>query len=247
MTESTSWLPRSKWLRVPGWHLSENRLLALELDRNTETGRISAASRRGRSHLRSCERCNRRYLELVSQTNVLRDTATAGSETILTPSRLREQRDRIARRLAMLVGTQAPARVLAFPFCAKSLPRVDWPRWQTKHWIPVTMALSLVLGIAAGQYVHIHPSGTVDATLAIAPTIAPLDSGDHLDMTGTVELPLVAGDGTSSLTLGAFDRVMNDEEFLGELDLALTSVQISELESIEALTPRVRDLSIDIR
>ena len=94
---------------------------------------------------------------------------------------------------------------------------------------------------------HIHPSGTVDATLAIAPTIAPLDSGDHFDMTGTGELPLVAGDGTSSLTLGAFDRVMNDEEFLGELDLALTSVQISELESIEALTPRVRDLSIDIR
>jgi hypothetical protein len=109
------------------------------------------------------------------------------------------------------------------------------------------MALSLVLGIAAGQYVHIHPSDTVDATLTIAPTIASLDSGDHLDMTGTVELPLAAGDGTPSLTLRAFDRVMSDEEFLGALDLALTSVQISGLESIEALTPRVRDLSINIR
>ena len=245
MTESASWLLRSKWWRVTSWHLSENRLLALALDRTTETTSISAAGRRGRSHLRSCEKCNRRYLELVVQTNVLSDTATAGFETIFTPSRLQEQRNRIVRRLATLVGTQAPGRVLAFPFCAGPLQRADWPRWQAKFWVPTAVALGLVLGITAGQFMHIHPLDTVDATL----TTAPVDNANYLDMTGTVELPLVAS-GTSSaptLTLDGFDRVMNDEDFLGELDLALTSVQISELESIEALTPRVRDLSINIR
>ena len=40
---------------------------------------------------------------------------------------------------------------------------------------------------------------------------------------------------------------MADEGFLSNLDLALTSYQVSELESIDALTPRVRDLSINIR
>ena len=245
MTESASWFLRYKRWRVTNWHLSENRLWALALDQTTETTSISAAGRRGRSHLRSCEKCNRRYLEFVSQTNALSDTATAGFETIFTPSHLQEQRSRIARRLATLVGTQAPGRVLAFPFCAGPLPRADWPRWQAKFWLPTAVALGLVVGIAAGQFVHVHPSDTVDATL----TTAPVDNANYLDMTGTVELPLVTNDTGSApaLTLDAFDHVMSEEDFLGKLDLALTSVQISELESIEALTPRVRDLSINIR
>jgi hypothetical protein len=40
---------------------------------------------------------------------------------------------------------------------------------------------------------------------------------------------------------------MADEEFLGSLDVALTSLQVAELESIDALTPRVRDLSVNLR
>ena len=40
---------------------------------------------------------------------------------------------------------------------------------------------------------------------------------------------------------------MEEEGFLSTLDFALTSYQVSELASIDALTPRVRDLSINIR
>ena len=40
---------------------------------------------------------------------------------------------------------------------------------------------------------------------------------------------------------------MAQEEFLGELDLSLTSFQGSALESIDALTPHVRDRSVNIR
>jgi|TARA_B100001971_G_C18147559_1_gene513952 hypothetical protein len=47
--------------------------------------------------------------------------------------------------------------------------------------------------------------------------------------------------------LDEFERVVGEEEFLGSLDLALTSFQVSELESIDALTPRVRELTINIR
>ena len=245
MAESIGWLQRAKWWSVSRWHLSENRLLALTLDRAVEAVRVSATNRLALSHLRSCERCNRRYLKLVSQTNALSDAATVGFEAVFTPSRLQAQRSRIVRRLATLVGTQAPARVLRFPFCSRSLPRVDWTRWQVKLWVPAAVALGLVLGVAAGRFMHIYPSDTVAATLRIAPT----GNVDQLDMTGTVELPLVTSDiGISpTLTLDAFDRVMNDEDFLERLDLALTSVQVSELESIDALTPRVRDLSINIR
>ena len=70
-------------------------------------------------------------------------------------------------------------------------------------------------------------------------------------MTGTVQLPIRDGDrlteSSSLLTLGEFEQVMAEEEFLGSLDLALTNVLVSELKSIDTLTPRVSDLSIDIR
>ena len=66
-------------------------------------------------------------------------------------------------------------------------------------------------------------------------------------MTGTIELPPLPGNYTGPLTLDAFAQVMPDEAFLGSLDVALTSTQVSELVSIDALTPRVRDLAIDIR
>ena len=69
-------------------------------------------------------------------------------------------------------------------------------------------------------------------------------------MTGTVELPPSVIDWdteTTGLTLSEFEQIVADEEFLGSLDVALTSFQVSELESIDALTPRVRDLSVNLR
>ncbi len=69
-------------------------------------------------------------------------------------------------------------------------------------------------------------------------------------MTGTVELPPVDVDSqtqAAELTLVEFGQLMEEEGFLSTLDFALTSYQVSELESIDALTPRVRDLSINIR
>ncbi len=89
---------------------------------------------------------------------------------------------------------------------------------------------------------------TEDERFASAPSLAPgRDTAQNLDMTGTVELPPLTGDDTGPLTLDAFARVMPDEDFLGRLDLALTSSHVSELASIDALTPRVRDLSSNIR
>ena len=66
-------------------------------------------------------------------------------------------------------------------------------------------------------------------------------------MTGTIELPPLPGNYTRPLTLDAFAQVMPAEAFFGSLDVALTSTQVSELASIDALTPRVQDLALNIR
>ena len=194
----------------------------------------------------------------LAQLEAMPDTAGAGFDEVFTPQRLHTQRARIAHRLAQAVGQIEPARVLAFPFSVR--PRRPL-QLSPARWL-AGAAAGLLLGVTAGQLLHYHPAGTgpqlastdadddAETTPATRRAAAELAApSDTLDMTGTVELPPPDGNTAlaSPITLDDFERLMADEEFLGSLDLALTSFQVSELESIDALTPRVRDLSINIR
>ena len=179
--------------------------------------------------------------------------ADAGFEDVFTPQRLRAQRARIGLRLAQLVGTVKPARVLAFPFSGQRLRPFDVGHGR---WLAVATAVGLLLGVTAGQLIHYHPVAdrttiAADTTVDTALSAVALDeSAGAFDMTATVELPPVDDDGrmqVSPRTLVDIARLTAEEGFLGSLDLALTSYQVSELETIDALTPRVRDLSINIR
>ncbi|MEO2197319.1 MAG: hypothetical protein ABGY72_14675 [bacterium] len=252
------------WTSMPArWaehrHLSDDRVLALAL--STSTARRS--DRTAERHLDACPRCERRYAQMAAQLDSLPAAASANFDQVFTPARLQTQRARIRRRLDILVGTAPAARLLDFPFAGRSLPRV---RFLTNRWVPAAVAATLLLGITAGQLIHLHPfdadagrTGSVqtgdadgqDGATSVASqelTSAP-DSNPvvtNLDMTGTVELPPLPGDDAGPRTLDSFARLMRDEEFLDDLDLALTSAQVSELASIDALTPRVRDLTINI-
>ena len=244
-------------------HLSDDRVLALAL--STSTARRS--DRTAERHLDACPRCERRYGQVAAQLDSLPADVFGDFDQVFTPARLQTQRARIRRRLDMLVGTTPPARLLDFPFAGRSLPRV---RFLSDRWIPAAVAAALLLGITTGQFIHLHPFNadaertvsvqTGDANrqdsstavtsvasqkLASAPESNPVLN--NLDMTGTVELPPLPGNAAGPRTLDSFARLMRDEEFLDDLDLALTSAPVSELASIDALTPRVRDLTINIR
>jgi hypothetical protein len=181
------------------------------------------------------------------------EVADAQFDEVFTPQRLQTQRARIAYRLAQLVGRAAPARVLAFPFSRQTRRPFDV---RPTRWLAAAAAAGVLLGVTAGQHIHYHPIETQSAT-----AVDPADAGPRsaaalnrpagaFDMTGTVEFaPPDGGKPTqaSPLTLVEFTQLMAEEGFLANLDLALTSHRISELESIDALTPRVRDLPIDIQ
>ena len=227
------------WWQVPRWHLSEDHLLALALGTTGESPRTAAAAT---YHLRVCGPCKCRFNALETLLKTMPQVADASFEEVYTPQRLQTQRARIGHRLAHLVGKVEPARVLAFPFSGQPLKQFDF---RPGRWFLATAAAGLLLGVTAGQLIHYHPVTMQTETRADFDRPA-----GTLDMTGTVELPLP--DGTSQaqtfpLTLDEFERLMAEEEFLGNLELALTSFQVSELESIDALTPRVRDFSINIR
>lgn len=228
------------WRRLPQRHLSEDRLLALALgtpDKSTRTAMLVA------SHLQTCGPCGHRFRMLTALLKAIPKEADAGFRDVFTPQRLQAQRARIEHRLAHLVGAVEPARVLAFPFSCQPLRQFDIG---PGRWIAAAAAIGLLLGVTAGQLIHYHPVAT--GTAIAADTTA--DAARTFDMTGTVELPPVDVDSqtqAAELTLVEFGQLMEEEGFLSTLDFALTSYQVSELESIDALTPRVRDLSINIR
>ena len=233
------WFLQRMWWRVPRRHLSEDRLLALALDTTDESSRTTAAAA---SHLHACEPCANRFSALTPLLKTIREAGDGRFEEVFTPERLRAQRVRIGHRLAQLVGRNEPARVLAFPFCARPLRQVDF---RPGRWLAVAAAAGLLLGVTVGQLIHYHP---VDTQTASSAALDP--PAGTLDLTGTIELPSPDGDSqtqASLITLDEFERLMAQEEFLGDLDLSLTSFQVSALESIDALTPRVRDRSINIR
>ena len=248
------WFLQRLWWHLPSRHLSEDRLLSVALD---STGQSTSMAAAALNHLQTCGECEERLGALTAQLEAMPDTAGAGFDEVFTPQRLHTQRARIAHRLAQAVGQIEPARVLAFPFSVR--PRRPL-QLSPARWL-AGAAAGLLLGVTAGQLLHYHPAGTgpqlastdadddAETTPATRRAAAELaaPSGTH-DMTGTVELPPPGNTALASpITLDDFERLMADEEFLGSLDLALTSFQVSELESIDALTPRVRDLSINIR
>ena len=242
------WFLQRVWRRLPQRHLSEDRLLALALGTPDEsTGPAVAAVH----HLQTCGRCESRFSALTTLLETIPEVSDAGFADVFTPKRLQAQRARIGHRLAQLVGKIEPARVLAFPYSGQPLGQFHFRPGQ---WLVAAAAAGLLLGVTAGQLIHYHPVATQTATTAepddTAQSAAFHEPAGTLDMTGTVALPPPDDDSrtqASPLTLAEFTQLMAEEGFLSDLDLALTSYQISELESIDALTPRVRDLSIDIR
>ena len=179
------------------------------------------------------------------------EKATASFDKAYTTERHQAQRRRIGHRLATLVGTEAPGKVIRFPFSGRPLPQLSARRG---HWVAVASAAGLVIGVSAGQLLHFHaaPAEPISSD-GVAVTESAQTVASAYDMTGTVELPPLddglqhtAGE-RSSLTLGEFDELMGNAAFLINGDLALTSFLVSELESIDALTPHVGDLPVDIR
>jgi hypothetical protein len=245
-------------------HLSDDQVLALALRASHDPPNDQSVTH----HLSSCPRCEGRYRDASADLETMADAAPGNFDEVFPAATLESQRTRIRRRLDRLVGAAAPARLLDFPFAGSPRRRLQT---QPTGWVPAAIVGALLLGLTAGQFVHLHrlelapDARAITGNAALQPPDEPppahrpgsvaarvasagrADDGRHLDMTGTVELPPLAQDDAGPLTLDAFALVMSDEDFLGSLDTALTSTQVSELASIDALTPRVRDLAINIR
>lgn len=239
-----------RWRTRIGWrHPSRERLLEVVSGTTDTTAAVSTAR-----HLRRCPRCTHRADDLRTFLDTLTDTAGAAFDETFPAGRLQAQRTRIKHRLDQTVGKVEPARVLAFPCHHRPERRTDL---RPARWALAATAFGLALGVVTGQLLHFHlyPAPARDANVgaafeAIGEPLAGAGVNGTLDMTGTIQLP-PASTGSAiaatPLTLSEFEQVMTEETFLDTRDIALISLPVSELESIDALTPHVRDLATTIR
>ena len=173
-------------------------------------------------HLEACPRCSQRRDDLVDMLDGLGPGATAEAE--LTPARLQDQRRRIMRRLATLVGSEAPAKVLRFPARIRATPTVI----SRNRWLPAAMAAILLVGVVAGRL---------------------FDFG----MADRAENVVAAADGDAFLAaslanaLRGAQGVQNDEVILTEIDAALEALSVDALSDLDALTPRIQEVALASR
>lgn len=240
--------------RTGGGHPSEDRLLDVASGAADTAVAISTAR-----HLRTCPRCTRRAAELRRFLDTVADSAGASFDEAFPPDRLRVQRARIDHRLARVVGTVERARVLSFPFRRTPERRRDL---RPSRWAVAATAAGLALGMVAGQFVDLHRGlatmpdlGPSSGAVSEAPagtgagTGVGTEANATLDMTGTIELPPASTADTprTPLSLSEFEQVVAEAALLDALDVATVSLPVTELASIDALTPRVTDLAAAVR
>ena len=166
------------------------------------------------------------------------------ADAAFPPERLAAQRARIARRLAALArqqerrtsrravgaGSQAaaprsqPARVLPFPVRETVVRRPARP----VRWVAAAAAAGLLVGLVAGR--------GFDRRLASGPSSVGSAPSAALRAAPAAEPRPQGARGAPALA-----DLLAGEPLLVEIEAALASPRVAELQAIDALTPRVRE------
>lgn len=173
------------------------------------------------AHVARCAACSTALARVTADVEMLRDAAYAEADATFDDSALETQRSRILDRIAHL--GQA-ARVLRFPGRARE---AAMPVSQvSRRWISVAAAAGLLIGLVAGQLIHLMPWET------------------RLTPTGTVVVQTSASRSTApGIIQTSAAGLLSDDELLGEIDDAVQLRRAASLRALDAFTPRVGDLT----
>lgn len=141
-----------------------------------------------------------------------RDAAEADADAAFTPERAAAQRAAILARL----GATDDPRVLSFPPRAEATPNARLPRAPRPAlgWMLTAAAAGLVVGVGTGQGIYLEWPAR-QAPAQVRANAAPVRTTASAPDTDT------------------------DDAILGEVEVALSSRGVEELQPLDALTPRV--------
>jgi hypothetical protein len=187
-------------------------------DRLVEMCLDGSADETERQHLYACTECQGRCTGLMRVLTDVTDVATADVDAHFPADRLARQQARILQRIE---HEGRPARVIAFPaghgseaFALRTRPAM--------RWIAGAAAAGLLIGLLAGHLAHdfsmLRPvrAGTIAAAVRPAPD-AP--------------------------TSQAVATTISEDEFLGQVDVAIEEAGSSSLRALDDLTPRVWEVT----
>ena len=212
----------SAWMRRtwPSRHLTDRELLETVLDAEADD-RTATSTAAG--HAARCAGCAARRAELRSALGHLSAEAEAAFEAAVTPERLAIQRRRILRRIERAAGESGAARILRFPSAAAPARAGAAP---ARRWFAAAAAAGVILGVLAVRSADVAQSGS-----ASQPPAAAAGPGPVFAPTASTATPLA----------------MTDEQLMRDLEEALAVSGVSPLVALDEMTPRLRDVAIDIR
>ena len=174
------------------------------------------------AHLAACSRCAARVRALQEGLDRVAATARAAFDDAVPAWRLARQRRRIMRRIQRAAGPPGTARILRFPIAGA--PAAPCAR-AVRRRLSLAAAAGLFVAVGIGQAID----GLRRNTPGPSPTAAVAPSQSR------VERP--AGQ----------PQTVADEQFMRELEEALTSSRVTPLVALDEMTPRVQDVAIDVR
>lgn len=215
-------------MRSRGGHVAVERLMALAFGARHpgEDKAETAQDRRALEHVVECGECAEVFARMTREADVLRDEARAEADAVFSDAVLDAQRARILDRIAHL--GQA-ARILTFPMRRRCVapPRTS----STRRWVSVAAAAGLIVGLVAGQMLHLTPSPGAPETAARATAHA----GDE----GRAIVPASAS--------SAPPPMLSEDELLEQIEVAVQVRSASALRALDALTPTAADVVMTSR
>ena len=138
----------------------------------------------------------------------------AEADVLFSDDHLARQRAQILQRIE---AETRSSRVLTFPTTQPTRPSLREHRGT--RWIAAAAAAGVLVGLVAGQLVHSLPMSGRSAAYDMSATDA------------------------SSPDLQVVSTTLSEEEFLGQLEIAIETTGGSALRPLDELTPRVWDAS----
>jgi len=183
-------------------------------DRIIEVCLEGALSSTEELHLSACDECRVRRARLDRMLGEISDAAAVEADAAFPPEKLATQQARILQRIEQ---DGRPARVITFPATSAADLRPLRTR-PAGRWIAAAAAAGLAIGLLAGHLAHDLPAFGRPTRTTMSRAAQPSRN--------------------AAASVHAVNATVNDEEFLGELESALSGPQLAVLRPLNELTPR---------
>ena len=210
--------------RRQGAHLTDSRLLDMVIP-SPSSGHVTHSDSPD-AHLVGCPGCAKRLADLKAFLGTLAEDHTADFDDAFSEEHLAHQRASIRRRLERATRPATSVRILRFPAAARpALAQVRTARW----WLGAAAAVGLLGGVGLGQFVHVHPEST-GAEPALTRAASSASGFSRVDATPP--------------SGGSAPAEADAEAFMDRVESVLVDPQIRELTTLDAITPRVREVAL---